>query len=199
MRSVFAAFFFAAMVAAPISQAHAQGFTQLVVLQEEYDLGVFKFKPPTFDGWRQVAAGPRGLEFVYAERLDATRINTRVHVKVITVDIPEDASIEGIDQLAELSRKQQVESRGTFVVEPGKVEDVPGSNHMKTYTIVSKQGSELKLHEVFFVAIAGDKSEYAVVQLQTQEDDYEDSLYYAQFYGSIASLKAEADDDKADG
>ena len=162
----------------------------MVKLRPEYSLGGFTFKPPTVEGWRQVSADSRGLEFVYAERIDESRLNTKAHIQVRTVDIPPDAQVATVQALAELSRVQQVGALGTFVVEPGKVEPVSGSDQMMTYTIVSRLLGDMKLHDAYFVALAGDKSEYAVVKFQTQENAYKDTLFFAQFFGSIASLKA---------
>jgi hypothetical protein len=183
-----AAFALAAPTAAP-----AQDMMQLNVPAAEYSLGRFKYVPPKVDGWRQIANMKDALSLVYAEQLPDEKIETKFGVAFEAHDIPEEnrAAISGAAQLAEMSRAQITEQRKADVVSQDPITQVGNNPNLFTYRLLvhSLMQGEPDTYEVYYVMIAPDKAQYLVVQCITKTPNYQNEVYWAQFFGSLTSLR----------
>ena len=177
--------------AALTTRALAENTVQLTVPAPEYTLGRFKYQAPKTDGWRQLSDIRDGLSMVYAEQKTEDTIETRFGVVMEVHEIPENVQVEGAPALADLSRKQMVEARKADLVGQSAIEAVPSIDNMYTYRLLVR--SPVKdmpdAYEIYYVAMAPDKSQYVVIQCITKTPDYANDLYFTEFYGSLASLK----------
>ena len=179
-------------MAACAHPAVAQDVMQLTVPAPEYTLGRFKYQVPKADGWRQLANVTESLSLVYAEQKEGEgTIDTRFGVAMEVHEIPPEAVVENAAGLAELSRKQVVEARKADLVAQSAIAPVPSIENLYTYRLLvhSPIKDQPDVYEVYYVAMAPDKTEYVVIQCITKNQDYEGELYFNQFYGSLASLK----------
>lgn len=183
--------------------AFAQGVMQLTVPASEYTLGRFKYRAPNADGWRQLSNVTDSLSLVYAEQKAEAMIDTRFGVAIEVHEIPPEAQVENAAGLAELSRKQMIEARKADLVAQSAIAPVPSIDNLYTYRLLVRSPikDQPEAYEVYYVAMAPDKSQYVVIQCITKNQQYENELYFQQFYGSLASLKyqgASADDKAKD-
>jgi hypothetical protein len=177
----------ALLVAAP---AAAQVQTKYVAPSDGYTIGGFRYAAPTSDGWRQVASGGEALELVYLESLGQDQVNGRAYVAMQAAEIPGDSPVKDLEGLATLSRNQQMEARGDNLVAYSPTALVAGRQDMRTFRLVTSMAGEpdRKLFEVFYVALAPDISQYLVMNFATNDEDYENQLFFAQFFASLASV-----------
>ncbi|MFN2375695.1 MAG: hypothetical protein ABR538_04110 [Candidatus Binatia bacterium] len=164
---------------------------QLTVPASQYTLGRFVYQAPSMEGWRQLANVRSSLSLVYAEQQAEDVIETRFGVAIEVHDIPADAVVPDAAALADTSRKQMVELRKADLVAQSAIEAVPSIDNMFTYRLLVRAPlpDQPDAYEVYYVAMAPDKTQYVVVQCITKSQDYADQLYFMQFYGSLASLK----------
>jgi len=180
----------AALVFAVSAQTAALGEELAVFapMASSYRIGGFTFTPPSGDGWRQVTSSTDTFRIVYAEKLGESAINTRVEVVAQALPIPDPALVTDVVALAQESQKQQAAERGERLVAFSRVAPLPGTEGMQSYSLVTQLG-EQELHEIFFVSLASDKSEYFVAKVATQEADYVKAPYFDPLRESMASLK----------
>jgi len=171
--------------------AYAQDVMQLTVPAPEYTLGRFKYEPPKTDGWRQMANFQDGLSLIYAEQKEEGAIDTRFGVAFEVHEIPAEIKVESASALVDLSRKQMAETRKADLVALSGVEQVGANENLWTYRLLVRSPIPDKPdgYEVYYVALAPDKTQYVVVQCITKEQNYGDQIYFTQFYGSLVSLK----------
>lgn len=159
----------------------------------EYTLGRFRYEAPQIDGWRQIANNTSSLSLIYAEQKGEEQIETLFGATLEVHEVPDDAkpNIPGANMLAELSRQQMAEARKDDLVGQSPIEAVPSLEDVYTYRLLVHAPVEglPDAYEVYYVAMAPDKSQYVVIQCITRTADYGDSLYFNQFYGSLASLR----------
>lgn len=187
-----AAIAFVAMM--PGATAHAQGTAQLDPVAKTYTLGRFKYEAPQFDGWRQIANAPDTLQLVYAEQMEGNQINTRCHVVLEVYDLPAESRPPGVAELAEAGRKQLGAKVKDQMVAASLTAPVPGVENVSTYRFLLHGPPEMgsDYYQVYYVALAPDKSQYVVMQVNTKDTDYENQMYFQQFYATLARLKYEA-------
>lgn len=171
--------------------AFAQEVLQLTVPAPKYTLGRFVYEAPSMEGWRQLANVRSSLSLVYAEQKSEGTIETRFGVAIEVHDVPAEAVVPDAAALADTSRKQMAEARKADLVALSAIEPVPSIDNMFTYRLLVRPPlpDQPDAYEVYYVAMAPDKSQYVVVQCITKAQDYADQLYFLQFYGSLASLK----------
>ncbi len=175
------------LLAAP--QAMAQGTSVLHSVAETYEISKFHYNAPQFDGWRQIDSGD-ALLLVYAEQVDDVAIRTRCSVVMRAYEIEDPREVKDAEWLAQISRIQQLETRAEHVVSDTPVERVSADSGLYRFKIVSKEDSTPDgRHELFYVVLAPDKSEYVVVHFVSEESGFDGELYFQQFYGSLASLE----------
>lgn len=174
-----------------VGSADAQDTMQLNVPAPEYTLGGWVYKAPSDDGWRQIANIKESLSLVYAEQVTPESIETRIGLAMEVHPIPEGTAVESAAALADLSRQQMAEGRGTELVALSGIEAVPSIENMYTYRLLvhAPVPDMPDAYEVYYVALAPTKTEYLVIQVITKTQDYSNQLYFQQFYGSLASLK----------
>ena len=190
-RRTLAAAVLARAVAAWALPVLAQDVMQLTVPAPEYTLGRFKYQVPKTDGWRQLANIKDGLSLVYAEQMEGDKIETRFGVALEVHDIPKDAVVESAAGLADLSRRQMSEARKADLVAASGIEPVSSIENLYTYRLLVRSPikGQPDAYEVYYVAMAPDKTQYVVIQCITKSQDYGNELYFNQFFGSLASLK----------
>ena len=193
LRGIMAGCLAAGVVSAPLP-ARAQDLTQLEIPAAEYTLGRFKYQAPKLDGWRQIANLRDSLSLVYAEQKtpeQPEQIQVRFGVALESHDIPAGADVQSAAALADLSRKQMAEARKADLIEAFPIEPVPSIDNLYTYRLLVRTpvAGMPEAYEVYYVALAPDKTQYLVIQCITKTKTYADELYFTQFYGSLASLK----------
>ena len=168
-----------------------QELMQLTAPASSYTLGRFSYEPPKVDGWRQISNVTDSLSLVYAEQKEADSIDTRFGVAMEAHEIPVGVQVENAAALAALSRTQMAEARKTDLVASSPIEAVPSIDNLYTYRLLVHPpvAGNPDAYEVYYVAMAPDKSQYLVVQCITKTPDYANELYFNQFYGSLSSLK----------
>lgn len=171
--------------------ARAQGMLQLDPVASEYTLGRFKYAAPKTDGWRQIANARDTLSLVYAESSEEGKIETRFGVVMEVADIPPEQSISDASFLAQLSRNQMAEQRKADIVALSPIEPVPSIENLYTYRFLVRAPENLgyNAYEVYYVAMAPDKTQYVVVQCITKNETYANEVFFNEFYASLASLK----------
>jgi hypothetical protein len=184
----------AALLFSVVPSALAQGVLTLVEPAPSYNLSGFRYVPPQADGWRQLSVDPAGAEFVYAETADGTTINTRCQVTMRAFPVPDPTKVEGVGQLGNASRQQQYDSRRDEVLGLSSAVPLAGSD-LFTYSFVVKSpvNEDERGYEDYYIGLAGDKSEYLVVQLVTRDEDFRDQVYFSYLLGSLASLHHSSD------
>lgn len=190
----------ACLVTALAPSAPALGQEDVVKLAPpapEYKLGRFKYQAPQIDGWRQIANNTNSLSLIYAEQKGETQIDTLFGVTLEVHEIPAEAraNIASAATLAELSRQQLAEQRKADLVAQSPIEAVPSVENIFTYRLLvhAPVKDMPDSYEVYYVAMAPDKSQYVVIQCITKDQQYGDSIYFNQFYGTLASLKYDPD------
>lgn len=181
----------ALMLTGSSKPCEAQGMMQLTVPSKEYTLGRFHYTPPQVDGWRQLANVTDSFSMVYAEQTGEDAIETRFGVAIEVHEIPGGTQIESAAALANLSKKQMAEARGADLVALSPVEAVPSIENLYTYRLLVRSPIEGQpdAYEVYYVAMAPDKTQYLVAQCITKTQDYGNEIYFNQFYGSLASIR----------
>jgi hypothetical protein len=198
---------FAGLLLACATVAQAQEMMQLDAPPESYQAGGFHYEPPTLDGWRQLVASPESFEIIYAEAREEGTIESKLHVVGRVFPIPQPEAVPDSGYLVQLARSQQIEKRKDILVALSAAAPVPGTADIWTYTLIvpsplAKEGEERMLYEDFYVALAPDKSEYFVLNANTEDPDYRTQQWFAHFYGSLASVRhrsAPAKDDEDGG
>jgi hypothetical protein len=180
---------FAGMLAvlAISTTAAAQGVSVYAPVMPQYQFGEFEYTPPKEDGWRQVASSQSGFILVYAEQVPPDQINTRVQIEAEAFAVPDPRVIQGLMWLTEQGQAQQVKERGEKLIAFSKIRPLASSKNVLSYALVTRTGGE-DVQEVFYVALAPDKTSYLVVKMTTKEPDYRQQAYFSQFEGSLASL-----------
>jgi len=174
-------------VLAVSTTAAAQGVSVYAPVLPQYELGDFRYKAPSQDGWRQVTSSENSFILVYAEQVPPDQINTRVQVDAEAFAVPDPAVIQNLLWLTEQGQAQQVKERGDNLVAFSKITPVASNANVLSYALVTRAGSE-DLHEVFYVMLAPDKTSYLVAKLTTKEPDHRQQVYFTQFEESLASL-----------
>jgi len=174
--------------------AFAQDMAQYDPLAKSYTLGRFQYKGPDADGWRQIANETANLQLVYVEQLEGGKFNTRCHVIFESADVPAAFGSPSAAALADASRREQRDKLKDQVAGASPVAAVPGAENVYTYRFLLHGPPELgsDYYQVYYVALAPDKSQYVVVQLNVLDQDYENQLYFQQFYGTLPNLKYQA-------
>lgn len=167
----------------------AQSISVYAPIQDQYSLGGFAYEAPKTDGWRQVASDGNTLMLVYAETTGDEQINTRTQIEMQAFSAPPGAITGDVLWLTEQGHAQQVKERGDALVEFSKISPVSGGGDIMRYSLTSKIGGTEQLIEVFYVALAGDKSEYLVAKLSTKESDYATQPYVTAYEASLATLR----------
>lgn len=171
--------------------AFAQPTTRLDPPQERYTLGQFEFRPPTGDGWRQIAGDPNRLTLVFVEELPDSRINSRAQITISAVAVGEAdrALAPDADALVALVYKRNVEGRGDMLMSQTPVTVVPGDAGIRTFRLSTQYVDHATpIQEVFWIAAAATRDQYLVVQLSTLDADVDAQRYYLEIYGSLASI-----------
>ena len=185
-----------ATLAMPARPAGAQEMLQLVVPQPEYTLGGFKYRPPQADGWRQMSLSPETLSLVYAERKSESdeSINTHFGAAFEAHKIPDGVKVESPKQLAELSRTQISAAREADLVKAEDVQQVASNPDLYWYRLLvhSPIKGDPDGYEVYYVLTSPDRKQYLVIQGITKAQDYQNQVWFTQFYGSLATLKYDA-------
>ncbi|MBI5506926.1 MAG: hypothetical protein HY899_19235 [Deltaproteobacteria bacterium] len=181
-----------ALAAGPsVAPAFAQDMAQLDPLAKNYTLGGFRYEGPDADGWRQVANAADSLQLVYVEQLEEGKFNTRCHV-IIEIDnvAPEFGKPEAAG-LAEAGRRQQMEKAKDKLAAVSPIAAVPGVVDTYTYRFLVHGPADLgkDFYQVYYVVLSPDKSQYVVMQVNVLDQDYENQLYFQQFYATLAKLK----------
>lgn len=169
----------------------AQNVLQFDPPKPEYTLGGFRYKPPLFDGWRQLANATQYLQLMYIESPEEGKLDTRFAVIYEVHEIPPEAEVRDAASLAEISRRQMGEKRKPDLVGVSPIAPVPGTKvDMYTYRFLTKAPPEVghNVYEVYYVAISADQKQYLVIQCITKSETYENELYFQQFYASLADL-----------
>lgn len=176
------------------ASAHAQGTAQLDPVAKSYTLGRFAYEAPLADGWRQLANAKDSLQLVYAEQLEDNKINTRCHVVLEIHELPADSGVPGVAELAEVGRRQMGDRVKAEMAAISPVAAVPGVENIYTYRFLLHGPPEMgsDYYQVYYVALAPDKTQYVVIQLNTKDMDYENQIYFQQFYATLARLKYQA-------
>lgn len=171
--------------------ARAQGMLQLDPVAPEYTLGRFKYAAPKTDGWRQIANVRDTLSLVYAESSEEGKIVTRFGVVMEVADIPPEQTVPDAAFLAQLSRNQMAEQRKADIVALSPIEAVPSIENLYTYRFLVRAPENLgyNAYEVYYVAMAPDKTQYVVVQCITKNETYANEVFFNEFYASLVSLK----------
>jgi hypothetical protein len=171
--------------------AQAQGMLQLDPITTDYTLGRFKYAAPRTDGWRQIANARDSLSLVYVESAEEGKVETRFGVVMEVADIPPEQSIPDAAFLAQLSRNQMAEQRKADIVALSPIEPVPSIENLYTYRFLVRAPENLgyNAYEVYYVAMAPDKTQYVVVQCITKNETYANEIYFNEFYASLPSLK----------
>lgn len=152
-----------------------------------YQIGDFQYRPPMVDGWRQITSTASTLALVYAETVASDQINTRMQVDAEAFAVPDPAMIQDLLWLTEQGQAQQVKERGDTLVAFSKITPVESNKDVQSYALVTRVGSE-DFHEIFYVALAPDKTSYLVAKMTTKEPDHRQQIYFKQFEESLASL-----------
>lgn len=180
-----------ALAAGAPATGHGQEMLQLTAPAAEYTLGRFKYNPPQVDGWRQVANLQSSMSLVYAEQKSEDTIDTRFGVAIEVHDIPSTVQVENAAALADLSRRQMSEARKADLVGLSPIAPVASVENLYMYRMLvhSPIKGDPDAYEVYYIMMAPDKTQYLVIQCITKTQDYENELYFNQFFGSLASLK----------
>ena len=170
-------------------EAAAQGVSVYAPLAPRYQIGDFEYVGPKVDGWRQVTSGESSFILVYAETVEADKINTRAQLNAEAFAIPEGAAT-GRDTmwLTEQGQAQQVKERGADLVAFSKITPIESNAEILSYSLVSKPGG-VELYEVFYVMLAPTKSSYIVAKITTKDTDFRTQPYFGQVEASLASLR----------
>jgi hypothetical protein len=186
----------AEMTSGAFSPAAAQDVLQLDPVKKEYTLGRFRYQPPQTDGWRQIANMTNALQMVYAEKKGEDKIETKFGVALESHDIPPNVQVPNAASLAELSRKQISEQRKDDLIEAFPIQPVPSIENLYTYRLfvhppIAEEGGVKNpdAYEVYYVMTAPDKTQYMVIQCITKVPQYENELYFTEFYASLTSLR----------
>ncbi len=174
--------------------ALAEDMAQLDPLAKSYTLGRFHYEGPDADGWRQVANATDSLQLVYAEQLEENKINNRCYIVMEVHDLPAEAGSPAASDLAERGRRQRTEGVKEQLAALSPIAAVPGVDNTYTYRFLLHGPPELgaDYYEVYYVMLAADKSQYVIMQVNTRDLDYENQLYFQQFYATLAKLKYQA-------
>ena len=166
-----------------------EGVLMMTAPLAEYRVGSFTYSPPSGEGWRQLPMeGGDAVRFVFAERADEGAINMRMELLVQSFPIADAATVNDVASLAELGRSQQVAYHKDQTLKASQVAEVPGTGGIVAYTLNLKVG-DMEVSQRFFVALAPDKSQYWVGRVASQEKNFATTPFYAEFYGSLASLE----------
>ncbi|MFP6625875.1 MAG: hypothetical protein VCA74_02280 [Deltaproteobacteria bacterium] len=166
-----------------------EGVLMMTAPLAEYSLGGFTYSPPSGEGWRQLPMeGADAVRFVFAERVGEGSINMRMELLVQSFPITDAATVNDVASLAEKSRSQQVAYHKDQALKASQVAEVPGTGGIVAYTL-SLKVDDMEVSQRFFVALAPDKSQYWVGRVASQEKNFASTPFYAEFYGSLASLK----------
>ena len=155
------------VVTCPVASP-AQDVTRLDPVAEEYNLGGFRYRAPSEDGWRQVANAQQTMEMTYSEQLDEERILGRCFLTAGTFEIPQDSRGNSGQDLARISMRQQTVVRGDNLVAYSQVAPVAGSDEIYTYALISKSvdGGD-DVIDVYFLSRASDGTQYLIIQFVT--------------------------------
>jgi hypothetical protein len=168
-------------------------FSQEVIvyapIQPEYRLGSFQYTAPQVDGWRQIANESDVLRLVYVEQLGPETFNTRVDVVAEAFEIPDPELVPSGLALAQSGQQQQMEARGEAIAGYTRLEALPSAVEAYAYTISLKLTEEQKRYETFVVAIAPDKTEYLVVKITVDEDEYTKQQFFLDIYESMKTIQ----------
>jgi hypothetical protein len=170
------------------SPASAQGVTVYGVVQPEYRVGSFRLYPPTGDGWRQVTNEASVLRLVYAEVLDSGAIHTRADIMAEAFPIPSPDLVDSALRLALNGQSQQMEQYGDTLLGYTRVEKVDSKVETHAYTLKLRLTEAKTRYEIFFVALAPDKSEYLVVKFTIDEEGYLKQPFFEEFVKSFAKM-----------
>jgi hypothetical protein len=101
--------------------------------------------------------------------------------------------------LAALSANQMAEARKDDLVARSPIEAVPTLDNIYTYRLLvhAPVKDQPDAYEVYYVALAPDKTEYVVIQCITKTPDYANELYFTELYASLATLKYQGGADAA--
>jgi hypothetical protein len=172
---------------------------QLNVPAPEYTLGRFKYNAPRTDGWRQLANVKDTLSLVYANQPEPDKIETVFGVAIEVHEIPPGTDVKDAAALTALSANQMAEARKEDLVARSPIEAVPTLDNIYTYRLLvhAPVKDQPDAYEVYYVALAPDKSQYVVIQCITKTPDYANELYFTELYGSLATLKYQGGADAA--
>jgi hypothetical protein len=128
------------------------------------------------------------LRLVYAEVLDSGAIHTRADIVAEAFPIPSPDLVPDALRLTLSGQSQQMEQHGDGLLGYTRVEKVDAGVETHAYTLKTRLTENNQRYEIFFVALAPDKSEYLVVKFTIDEEDYLKQPFFEEFVESFAKL-----------